>query len=62
MTEEKRRAGTVIGWAAYGSIAVGVLAVGGALFAASQFAWTAAGVNLLAAAVAFGLLANAVLG
>jgi hypothetical protein len=56
---EERRVGTAVGWAVYGCIAVGVLAVLAAVLSFGD--WRGVGLCLLAAAVAFGLLANATL-
>ncbi len=61
MPEPARWTGAAaIGWSVYGCIAVGILGILGAvLFFMAQP--DAAGICLLAAAVAFGLLANAML-
>jgi hypothetical protein len=49
----------VIGWATYGSASIGVLSVLAAVLAFGD--WQGVGLCLIAAALAFGLLANAVL-
>jgi hypothetical protein len=59
MERDTRTAGTVIGWATYGCVATGVLSVLAAVLAYGD--WAGVGVCLMAAALAFGLLANAVL-
>ena len=58
MERDNRKAGMVVGWAVYGSIAIGVLSIlGGFLvFFADQQAF---GLCMIAGALAFGLLANA---
>jgi hypothetical protein len=59
MDKESRRAGAALGWAVYGSISVGVLSV------LSLFLFfedpQAVALCLIAAALAFGQLANALL-
>jgi hypothetical protein len=60
MEKENRRAGAALGWAVYGSIGVGIISVLAAvlyIFNDGQ----AAALCLIAGALAFGLLANALL-
>ena len=60
MEKDNRRAGAALGWAVYGSIGVGIISVLSAVlyvFADGQ----AAALCLIAGALAFGLLANALL-
>ena len=60
MSDSGRRTSAAIAWGVYGSIAAGVLGIlGMVLFFVAEP--VAAAVCILAAAVAFGLLANAVL-
>ena len=56
-----RRASWLIGLATLGASITGVFALFAALFAFLSGQWQAAGVCLLAAGVAFGALANALL-
>ena len=59
MDKENRRAGAALGWAVYGSIGVGVMSVLAAVLYFSD--GQAAALCLIAGALAFGLLANALL-
>lgn len=61
MEQDQRRATTALGWAVYGSITVGVLGVIASLLAFAQAGGTGAGAGLVSSALAFGLLANALL-
>jgi len=61
MTNDRRRLDAIIGLAALGSAVTGVVSVVVALFPLFSGEFLAAGVCLLAAALSFGLLANAVL-
>jgi hypothetical protein len=56
-----RQTSWLVGAATIGSIVTGVFALLGGLYAFLSGQWQAAGVCLIAAAVAFGALANAVL-
>ncbi|HEY4218722.1 MAG TPA: hypothetical protein VGM67_16385 [Gemmatimonadaceae bacterium] len=56
-----RRTSWLIGFSTLGSVIAGVLALIAALFAFVSAEWEAAGVCLVAAGVAFGALANALL-
>ncbi|HSR42194.1 MAG TPA: hypothetical protein VLL48_08485 [Longimicrobiales bacterium] len=58
---DRRRTGIVIGASVYGGLLVGLASLLVAYAAFSNLDWTGAGVALLAGAVAFGLVANAVL-
>ena len=58
---DKRRTHLVIGASVYGGLLVGVLSLLVAYAAFSNMDWVGAGVALVAGALAFGLLANAVL-
>ncbi|MGH7505315.1 MAG: hypothetical protein ACRELX_06675 [Longimicrobiales bacterium] len=57
MSEPRRMAGTIIAWAAYGCVFVGIVGVLAAVLAFGD--WAGVGLCLMAAAIAFGLLANA---
>jgi hypothetical protein len=61
MSENRRLLDAIIGLATLGSAIVGVAGFLVALFAFFNGDFTAAGVCLIAAALSFGLLANAVL-
>lgn len=61
MTNDRRRLDSIIGLAALGSAVTGVVSLVAALFPLFSGEFLAAGVCLLAAALSFGLLANAVL-
>lgn len=61
MREDRERVSTAIGWAVYGSIGVGILGVIAAVAAFPMGGGTAMGTGLIASALAFGLLANALL-
>ncbi len=61
MTNDRRRLDSIIGLAALGSGVTGVVSLVAALFPLFSGEFLAAGVCLLAAALSFGLLANAVL-
>lgn len=58
---ENRRTHIVIGASVYGGLLVGLSSLLVAYAAFSNMDWTGAGVSLVAGALAFGLLANAVL-
>ena len=51
----------VVGVATLGSVIAGIIALFASLFAFASGQWQAAGVCLIASAIAFGALANAVL-
>jgi hypothetical protein len=61
MTNDRRRLDAIIGLAALGSAATGVMSLVVALFPLFSGEFLAAGICLLAAALSFGLLAIAVL-
>lgn len=61
MDEDRKRVTTALGWAIYGSIAVGVLGVLTSLLTFAQAGGAGGGTGLVASALAFGLLANALL-
>lgn len=61
MSNGRKRLDTIIGLAALGSSVTGVVSLVVALFPIFSGEFLAAGVCLLAAALSFGLLANAVL-
>lgn len=58
---DNRRTHIVIGASVYGGLLVGVFSLLVAYFAVSTMDWVGAGIALVAGALAFGLLANAVL-
>jgi hypothetical protein len=60
-SKESRRTSWLVGLATVGSVVTGVLALFGALYAFLSGQWQAAGVCFIAAAIAFGSLANSVL-
>lgn len=61
MTERSRQADAVLSWAVYGAVAAGVLAIVGSVLSFVGGDASASAVFLLAAGVAFGLLAGALL-
>ena len=61
MPVDKSRAEQVTGIAVIASLITGLAGLIGALFAFFNFNWIGVGVCLIAAALAFGLVANAVL-
>jgi hypothetical protein len=62
MSENRKKLDTIIGLAIVGSGVTGVASLIAALFPFFDRDFVAAGVCLIAAALSFGLLANAVLG
>ena len=62
MSDKSNRPEALVGWAVTGAMLTGLLAWFVAFFAVvNDYDWTAAGLALLAAALAFGLIANALL-
>ena len=61
MTERSRQADAILSWAVYGGVAVGVLAIVGSVLSFVTGDLSASAVFLVAAGVAFGLLAGALL-
>jgi hypothetical protein len=61
MTERGRQTDAIISWAVYGAVATGVLALVGSVLSFLGGNASASALFLLAAGVAFGLLAGALL-
>ena len=61
MNEQRSRLELVVGLSVVLGMLTGILALGAAVFAFGNFDWMALGICLAAAALAFGLIANAVL-